>query len=179
MITLQVNGRTEQIAEKPTVGKWFKVNPLAIDQNLFREKRRDSRQEETRQIILAAFEEMKKNPKYEKPFMTFIPKKTWESKNVGELKELASKLGNHNADWVEQTLEWAQRIANGETWEAVCNKKDTANWYRLVAWENGYYRLVGGSRNCCDDYSASYVYAMRYYDFSDLSIAIPLVVSYQ
>ena len=48
---------------------------------------------------------------------------------------------------MEQALEWAQRICNGESWEAVCNDADTANWYRLVVWKNGYGRLVGGSRN--------------------------------
>ena len=179
IITLQVNGQTEQFAEKPTEGKWFKVNPLAINQQLFKRKRSDYQQEQTRQLILKAFEEMKNNPKYAKPFKTMMPEKTWESKTVGELKELASKLGDHNADWVEQALEWAQRIANGESWEKICNRSDMANWYRLVVWKNGDTRLVGGSRKVDFYNSASGVSSFSYHGDVNVDYAVPLVVLYK
>ena len=205
MITLQVNGRERtfseeeltvilekhfsseaanqanavEVAERPTEGKWFKVNPLAIDQNLFKEKREDSRQEVTRQLILEAFAEMKKKPKYAKPFKTMMPKKTWKSKTVGELKKLAGKLGDHNADWVEQALEWAQRITNGETWKSVCNEPDTANWYRLVVWKNGYCRLVGGSRKGCNKLPASFVSDFSHDDSEYFFYTVPLVALYE
>ena len=73
-VTLQVNGREVIFTEvesisifeekpesedaKPTEEKWFRVTPLAIDQNLFKKERSDTRQEDTRQLILEAFEEM-------------------------------------------------------------------------------------------------------------------------
>lgn len=170
-VTLQVNGRemtfseqeliaivekllsskttkqtTAKVAQKPTEDEWFEVKPQAIDQKLFEKKRKDTRQEKTRQLILEAFAEMKNNPeKYGKNFKTMMPKRDWESKTVAQLKEMACKLGDHNADWVEQALEWAQRIVNGESWKSICNDADTANWYRLVIWKDGYARLVGGS----------------------------------
>lgn len=204
-ITLQVNGRemtfsekeliviiekhlsettqqtiTAKVAQKPTEDAWFEVKPQAIDQKLFEKKRNDNRQEATRKLILEAFAEMKENPeKYGKNFKTMMPQKTWSFKTVVQLKEMASNLGDHNANWVEQALEWAQRIANGESWEAICNNKDTANWYRLVVWKNGYARLVGGS--VCDNNSkpASDVYNYDYYDDNSLNRTVPLFVLYE
>ena len=193
-LTLQVKPKETKVARIPTEGKWFKVNPLAIDQNLFKEERENSMQETTRQYILEAFEEMKMNSKYAKPFKTMIPKKTWETKSVEELKKLAQRLGNHNADWVEQALEWAQRISNGESWDEICNKQDTANWYRLVVWKCGYARLVGGSRNgigsnplsgdCCAPHGlnsnpTSAVGHYQYYIYDNMSEVVPLVVKYK
>lgn len=165
----------------PTEGKWFKVDPLTIDQNLFKKKRSDSRQEEKRQLILEAFEEMKKNSKYAKPFKTMMPEKTWKRKNVGRLKAMAEKLGDRNANWVEQALEWAQRIANGESWKSICNDRDTANWYRLVVWKSGYCRLVGGSRKFKfnDDVPASDVLDFDYDDDYLCDNTVPLVVLYE
>lgn len=171
--------KTYKVSQKPTEGQWFEVKPLAIDQTLFQKKRKDTRQEATRQLILEAFAEMKNNPKkYGKNFKTMMPKKDWSSKTVAELKAMACKLGDHNADWVEQALEWAQRIANGEGWKTICNDADTANWYRLVVWKNGYARLVGGSVNC--DYDpASGVYNDNCYDDDDIFDTVPLVVLYE
>ena len=109
---------TANVAQVPTDDQWFEVNPRAINQSLFQKKRKDERQEKTRKLILEAFAEVKSSPeKYGKKFKTMMPKKTWTSKTVEELKQLACKLGDHNADWVEQALEWAQRICNGESWE--------------------------------------------------------------
>ena len=165
--------------QKPTKGKCFEVNPKAINQNLFSEKRRDSMQEQTRQIILEAFTKLSEEPeKYGRPFKTMLPEKTWSSKTVKELKEIANNLGDHMADWVEQTLEWAQRIANGDTWEAVCNEDDTENWYRLVIWKNGYTRIVGGARKVKDGIPTSDVYNDDYGSNDCLRHTVPLVVLY-
>lgn len=172
--TEQLN--TAKVAQVPTENQWFEVNPQAIDQSLFQKKRRDERQEKTRKLILEAFAEVKNNPeKYGKKFKTMMPKKTWTSKTVKELKQLACKLGDHNADWVEQALEWAQRICNGESWEAVCNIADTANWYRLVVWKNGYARLVGGSRVDNYDDPASDVDNYDYSSYDWIGSTVPLV----
>ena len=152
---------TANVAKVPTEGQWFEVNPQAITQNLFQKKRKNERQEKTRNLILEAFAEMQSSPeKYRRKFKTMMPMKTWTSKTVEGLNLLACELGDHNADWVEQALEWAQRICNGESWEAVCNNADTANWYRLVVWKNGYARPVGGSRiyNDCAPASAVFLY---------------------
>lgn len=172
--------KTYEVADTPTEGKVFKVNPLAIDQNLFKKKRKDIRQKVTRRIILKAFAELKKNPeKYGKNFKTMMPKKEWSTKTVAQLKEMACKLGDHNADWVEQALEWAQRIVNGDSWEAICNDMDTANWYRLVVWKNGYARLVGGSREGVFNVPASVVGNYDYYDNLNCRDTVPLVVIYE
>ena len=167
---------------RPTEGVPFEVNPPGIYRISFECKRKDEQQEKTRQLILKAFAEVDENPeRYGKPFKTLMPVKTWNYKTVGELRELAAKLGDHNANWVEQALEWAQRIQNGETWEAICNEPDTANWYRLIEWKNGYTRLVGGSRKSNNHFPASdvsYDVCNANHTCSSRSITVPLVVLY-
>ena len=150
---------TSDVAQTPTEGKIFEVNPLEIDRSKFEKPMSDQNQEWTRQIIQEAFAEVDKNPeKYALPFYTLIPKKKWSGyKTVAELKAYANDLGGLMADWVQQALEWAQRLLNGESWEAICNNADTANWYRMILWKNGYYRLVGGSRRRDNNYPASVV----------------------
>lgn len=176
------NEATEQVsiakgAQEPTEDKWFEVNPQTIDQSLFQKKRKDERQEKTRRLILEAFTEVKSSPeKYGKKFKTMMPKKSWTYKTVEELKQLACKLGDHNADWVEQALEWAQRISNGESWEVICNNADTANWYRMIIWKNGYARLVGGSRVSSYDLPASDVNNNDYNSNNRINNTVPLVV---
>jgi len=169
---------TAKLAQVPTEGKWFEVNPQSINQNLFQKRREDWRQERTRQIIQEAFAEADKQPKkYDSPFCTLIPKKNWNDyKTVEELKEYAKNLGGLMADWVEQALEWAQRISNGESWETICNNSDTAKWYRMIVWQNGDARLVGGSRNRDHDFPTSGVYDYDYYSYNRLFNTVPLVV---
>ena len=195
-VTLQVNGqemtfseqeliaivrehlKTKTSSERPTEEKWFEVKPQSIDQGLFKKKRANGRQEATRQLILEAFAEVKANPeKYSGNFETMMPKKDWDREIVAELEKKASQLGDHIADWVEQALEWAQRITNGETWKSICNDPDTANWYRLVKWKDGYFRLVGGSR--CYSNPVSGIHDYRYYSDNYLSKTVPLVVLYE
>lgn len=164
----------------PTEGKWFDVNPLNIDQTLFEIKRADEEQEVTRRLIMEAFEEVKNNPeKYGKKFKTMRPRKTWKSKNVAELIDLACKLGDNIADGVEQALEWAQRVDNGESWEALCNDPDNAKWRRLILWKSGYARTVGGSRDFCSNYPASRVGSDSYYSVNSFIDTVPLVVRYE
>lgn len=146
---------TVKKCKAPIVGQAFAVNPMAIDRSLFSEERKDERQERTRQFILEAFTEVDANPKrYAKPFWTMIMKKTWDgSKTRKELVEMADAVG-HLANWVEQVLEWAQRISNGETWEGLCNEADRTAWYRLVRWEHDL-RLIGGCAYLYTTYSAT------------------------
>ena len=165
----------------PVEDEWFEVDPLAIDRSLFDQARGDKEQERTRQTILEAFAEVDANPeKYARPFKTMMPEKYWRSNRlVVELKALAEKLGDHMADWIEQALEWAQRIFNGESWKELCNQADTANWYRLVVWENGYARLVGGSRRDYCIYPASDVSSSSYGSNDWFDDTVPLVVLYK
>lgn len=123
------------------------------------------------------------NPeKYAKEFYTMFPEKTWETLEwdmAKELEKLAERLGHHMTNWIELSLEWAQRISNGESWEYVCNKADDANWYRLVRWKNGYYRRVGGARKSYDSGApASGVYYKDYLPESCFKHAVPSVVMY-
>ena len=137
-------------------GKDFVVILSSIDKSLFQEKRANAQQEWTRQIIEEAFDEVDQYPEeYVKAFKVMIPEKMWSFTTIRELKKVAKNLGGHIANWVEQALVWAQRISNGETWEAVCNDPDTEKWYRLVEWKNASYRLVGGSVNDSVVHSAS------------------------
>lgn len=140
----------------PNEGKMFEVNPLQIDRSLFA-KPKKGWEEWTRNIILEAFAEIDKNPeRYSASFYTLIPAKTWIGfKTVTELEAYAKDAGDHMADWVEQALEWAQRISNGESWEVICDKPDTACWKRLVIWKNNHCRLVGDSRYSTTSYPAT------------------------
>ena len=168
-----------EVVKSPTEGKLFEVNPLEIDRKIFDKQMEDQRQERTRQTILEAFVEVDKQPeKYASPFYTLIPKMKWKGcDTVAELKEYAKDLGGLMADWVEQALEWAQRISNGEGWKVICNDKDTANWYRLIVGEDGYARRVGGSLSRSNLETASRViYWPRYADYEFTEITVPLVV---
>ena len=168
------------VAQTPTEGKPFEVNPLGIDRSKFENPMSDRQQEWTRQIIQEAFAEVDQNPqKYASAFYTMIPEKKWNgNKNVAELKAYANDLGGLMADWVEQALEWAQRIFNGESWEAICNNADTANWYRMIIWKNGYPRIVGGSRNFNFNYPVSGVCDYNCSSIFTSNYTVPLVVLY-
>lgn len=161
------NADMEKTAQKPTEDEWFEVKPKTIDQKLFEQERENPEEEQMRKLILEAFAEMEENPKkYGRNFKTMFPKKDWTERTISRLMDMAYVLGDHNANWVEQALEWAQRIANGETWETVCNYMDISDWYRLIVWKKGYFRLVG---------------AMNYdfHAFEKLHRTVPLVVLYE
>ena len=120
-----------------------------------------------------------KPEKYASLFYTMIPEKTWNGyKRFDEFKQYANECGGQMADWVQWSLELAQRIDNGETWEEVCNKPDTVKWFRMIVGENKYEKIVGGSRiHGCKD-SASYVHLLNndYLLDSRTRDAVPLVV---
>lgn len=140
---------TFDVGETPTDGKMFKVNPSEIDRSKFEKPMSNIKQENTRQIILRAFAEVDENPeKYACLFYTFVPgNEGWlHLEPVKYFKEYAIKLEGDLADWVEQAMEWAQRISNGESWETICNIPDTLIETRLVKWDNGFYKSIGGSR---------------------------------
>ena len=151
--------RTVKEPPKPTEGEWFDVKPRDIDQKLFENKRKDPNQEITRRLILDAFYLMNKYPqRYGKNFRTMMPKReSSHIKSVAEFKEIAKRKGDRIANWIEQAFEWAQRIQNGELWETICNCADTANWYRLVEWKNGYVHMVGGSVNFPNNIPATFM----------------------
>lgn len=173
----------QQASQTPKEGHWFKVNPKTIDQKLFQNQREDEKQEEMRLIILEAFDMLKSNPKkYGRTFETMIPNKLWDEMSVKNLKILARNLGDHIANWVEQAFEWAQRICNGESWEDVCNKKDTALFWRLVVWKDNYTKRVGGSYLSGGYFnnSPSYISEDSYEDTDYVrGNGVPLVVRYK
>ena len=166
------------LAQTPSEGKLFEVNPLGIDRSKFEKPMSNRQQEWTRQIIQEAFAEVDKHPeKYASAFYTLMPEKKWNDyKTVAELKAYANDLDGQMADWVEQALEWAQRLFNGESWETICNNADTANWYRVILWKNGCYRLVGGSRYNFDYCPASDVDYYDYFSFGSIYCTVPVVV---
>lgn len=166
------------VAQPPTEGKLFEVNPLEINRSLFEKPMRDLRQERTRGLINEAFAEVDKHPeKYASAFYTLIPNKKWnKSKSVAELKKYAKDLGGEMANWVEQALEWAQRISNGESWDTICNYEDTATWYRMVIWKDNFAYLVGNPSVFKSRYSASYIHPARYHSLDHVYNTVPLVV---
>lgn len=169
----------EKMAEMLRTAGCFEVNPRNIDQTVFKQSREDPKQEETRKLILEAFEELNANTlSYGKKFYMMLPDKEWDGKTPKELIELAWQKGDHNAYWVEQALEWAQRIASGETWEAICNEKDTADYFRLVIWKDGEPRLVGGSREAINEFPAADVGQHACNPNGKLHYVVPAVVLY-
>ena len=175
-----VKKKVPEDMKKPKEGEWFKVNPLLINQGLFQAKRNDFWQERARLLILDAFKEAEKNAKYSKPFKTMVPKEDWpETTTIGRLKNLMFERGYQLADWVELALEWAQRIDNGELWEDICNRPDTSNCCRLIAWKDGTSRLAGS----CESKKA-YCHPQAsledriYYDYSSIGNVVPLIVIY-
>ena len=161
---------SNEVVRTPTVGMLFEINPLKIDKTRFETPREDSQQEWTRKIIRKAFEEIFKLPeKYAMSFYTLIPEKNGNGhQTVSQLEEYAEVLGGTMVDWVEQALEWAQRLDNGESWEDVCNKEDNVKVYRVIIWKNGRKRIVGGK-------SATNVYKMDYDLTYRVTNAVPLI----
>lgn len=141
-------GVSYELAKAPTEGKMFEVNMAKINKSLFRKRRNDWRQEKTRKRIIEAFKEVDMFPeKYGNVFYTYIPRKMWNTeKTMFEFEQYANTLGGCMSNWVEQALEWAQRISNGETWEEICNYVDTAKFFRVIIGKDSSHIIVGGSR---------------------------------
>lgn len=142
------------------------VVPYSIDRRIFTEPRKNYEQDIVRHKILWALDEVEKNPeKYSRPFQILIPKSfDWETvariKSISEMEAFAKKIGGHLTEDVEQCLEWAQRIDNGDTdhWWKICQDPERAEDKKLVKWGKGYV-LVGGS-----GMSASTLSDFRWYD---------------
>jgi len=172
--------KANEKARTPIEGEWFVVNLNTINRNLFKREKKDPEQEKTRQIIREAFDMVRIKPrKYHKEFKVMILAKTWEKKSVRGIEAIACEVGDHAADWVEQALVWAQRISNGESWKTVCNDPDTINWYRLIAWHDNYWKMVGGSKVANDEKSSSFIYHYNYIGAMHIQNATMLVVDYE
>ena len=193
MKTLQVDGRELSLEEveaivrehfskkeeaktilKPMEGIPFEVKPLSINWDLFATERTAVNQENARRLILMAYDQVKKYPeKYAQPFKTIMPIKVWDYASMWFLTRVAEHMGGDVTDMVEWALQLAQRLHNGETWDDVCEKPDTANWYRVVK-EKSYY-FVGGSRKLKHTFPASRL-GCAYYGYNgELNYAVPLV----
>ena len=172
------------VAQSPTEGKLFKVNPLEMDRSKFKEPMSDSSQEETRQIILRAFAEVDKNPaKYGYAFYTMIPEKKWDGPQTGEWLEMYATdlIGSMTdweslmTDWFDQSLEWAQRICNGESWESICNNADTAKWRRLIKISSRAYLAVGGSSAKKLNWPATDIFWSEFYRTDKIKDIVPSI----
>ena len=138
---LEMRGTSYRRVEPPMLGKWFRVYPALMNQKLFKEKREDHYQEEFRQRILDVFSYFKRKPELMRPFKTMVPSFEGGADYKSELIEIAEKYGDHVAEFFEQELEWAQRICNGESWEAVCNRPEPRGITYMVG--SGSIYLVG------------------------------------
>lgn len=176
----------DTVTSTPAEGCWFIVRPKLINRSIFEEKREDIKQENVRQEILKAFDEMHKYPeKYSEPFKTLYPTRPWskkKSKTLKELRNMAKIIGDDVADETQQALEWAQRIFNGESWEMVCNNPDNARSYRAIKTRYyGMYLLVGGSKDAQvnSKVEPAHVLQENYMYFEKVGCTVPLVVSHQ
>ena len=131
--------------------------------------------------IQQAFEELKENPDKNKAFKVLIPPRDihhyGDTPSVSKLRNFASQMGDHMGFLWEWALMLAQRIANGESWETLCNVPDTANWYLLIEWDE-HSRRVGGSKRCSFNPPAAYIYSYTYWDKDWVNTTVPLVVDY-
>lgn len=171
----------------PKEMEWFHVDPCKIDKKLFEEKRVDEEQEKIRQLILEAFDVVEREKeKYGKKFKTYIPLPSFKiDQSLEDVIKEAQEHGDHLADWVEQAMEWGQRIANGEKWETICNEADTIGCYRIIKGKyGGKYKFVGGN---CNDHEANRIFTKTPTSISDtygpnhfhyIRQAKPLVVAY-
>lgn len=159
-------------------GKWFFVDPMSIDRNLFSQERDSVNQEKTRKYILEAFEELDKHPeKYGRGFKTRVLSKEIGIKcSIYLMRDFIIPFGDHIANWVEQCLEWAQRISNGETWQSLCNDFDKSSHFRLVMWKEGY-ASIGGSKDNNYYEPATHVWILPKMNY-DYRYLAPLVVKY-
>lgn len=170
--------RSYEVAQKPTEGKLFEVNPLKIDRSRFEKPRSDQRQEWTRWKINSAFAEFDRCPeKYADVYYILIPKKWFNgSKTAEEFGAYANFLGADVTNPVEQALEWAQRICNGEEWEDVCNKADELTWYRLIRGDYDEWHIVGGSSISGMELPASNLPSIAYGPTRKFDNCVPSVV---
>ena len=173
------------------IDRWFEINPKSIDRKLFILKRSNEGEEKLRQLILEAFKEVDKNPKYNIPFKTIYPVMRWVGTptmsggiampTIEEYEKIVENIGgDHMADWVEQALEWAQRISDGEEWIYLCYGTDSADWCRLVKWKNGETRLVGGASKSKFrwTYPPCHISSYNYSNNTEFGEVVPLIVEY-
>lgn len=160
----------------------YTVDLKSINRNLFVTPREDEEQEKVRKLIQEAFSEADSNPeKYSQPFETSVPDMDILCYTKSKLIVLAYDLGEHMANWVEQALEWAQKISNGQSWESICNYPDTSKNRRMIIWKNGNYAIVGNYYNNLGIGSSSQIapwgkFPEHNEDF--ISNVIPLIVNY-
>lgn len=175
---MYADGRT--VASAPREGEWFAVNPKAINRQLFTERRSNPREECTRQLILEALAVADDNPKYQRCFGTLVPKRTWTGgKKVKEYKAIASELGDGMANWIEEGLEEAQRLTNGESWYHICNGPDANNCHRMISWKNGFARVVGAAQMCGIGFGSVTVREEDFDDERTVGATVPKVVRYK
>lgn len=147
--TINIFYEEQMTIEGPIDGKWFVVVPNTINRELFKQERKDPLQESTRKLILEAFEENEKCWRKDCWFQLLIEPKTIikDYSPLQKYEQMAKDYGHHTcmANWIDQALEWAQRIHNGETWEEVCNAI-TQITGRMIKWKNEDMAQVGGFR---------------------------------
>lgn len=194
IITLTVKGTTriferedlEEILEEyydlkeaQQEDEYTEVDLRKIDWGLFEKERTDLQQEKIRRIILEALDAYRNHTRKEN-FTTWVPINTWGEMTANELESLAYKRGDSLASWFHQALEWAQKITNGKTWEAICNNPDTAKYRRIVRWKSpDALRLIGGSTEYLDTRNYPPSYISEYWCVgSHLYEAVPLIVFY-
>lgn len=169
------------IVLRPIEGKWFHVNPLELDFDFLKYPRKNIRQEEIRLLINEAVNELSKNPeRYNRPFETLIPQyNVCGGKTIMELKIFSQSIGDSIANWVEQSLEWLQRINNGETWEDICFKSDQMKNYRLIEWKNGTIHFVGGALTSRFRSPATNIGTTDWHLKDKVFHAVPLIIKYK
>lgn len=165
-----LSDKTSKAAQRnqtyPHLDEWYYVDLDNIDQSIFQEPQNNYSCEETRQIILEAFAEVKKNPKkYPSKFKTMFRNNS--PLHEEDFEAYCCKFGDHSADWVEQALEWAQRICFESWWDVCIGDDKGSSVARAVLWKDGKYHYVGAY------HSVTYIHDRKSYGYTR-----PLIVGY-
>lgn len=161
-------------------GEWFRVDAKSLYRSDFKWKRSDPWQEKIRNLILEAFGEMDKmGRRYSTPFYTMIPRKTWQGDLNGyRLQQIAEYHGDRMANWIEQALEWAQRISMGFSWWHLCNMHDAAKWNRVITWKEDSTMAIVGGREGGDFTPPACIHPCGDCTKVTIMCAVPLVVNF-
>lgn len=180
--------RTIEYAKKPKAGHKFCVDLQSIDVEKIEKMPCKVYYEGIKKVVLYALKLAQVMPaKYGNRFYTYIPYleelefDDFKFEVVSQLVEFGSKIGDHCADWIEQGLEWAQRIQNGEDFVSLCEIQDAIEYSRIVVFDDDMLWNVGGGGNDVHSYCVppADVVPTRYDTTLDKIRYVPLVVGYE
>ena len=127
---------------------WKKIELSAIKRRKFLFKRLDPSQEVIRKLIRQALKEAKKNKGHYSSFELMVPEQHLGN-GLDSMINGAKSYHAEIANWIEQALEWAYRISEGESWKSLCNEPDDSEFFRVIFWKDDEVAFIGDGCNYC------------------------------